>query len=251
MEVQNQVQPTAGRVFNLYRKRCLLYNLPQMPQQSNHQRFKPRGKQFKKRSNSSSSGSSDVILIRTRVGLEIRSELALAEPPFGAILVALSSSSLWNSIDTSSETRVVGIEEREVVAVLVYLRDCGPVVLLFFCSFGPIKDRIARPPSQLANQSVETIYHAQQVSRWKSSVRDLQKPSAHHSSMVFRHDKSVGHHSYDSVGLFRHNKSVGQSQRGSQSEFKLFEFRFELILRFLSRFELIVASVEFAVKLLG
>ncbi|KZV19840.1 hypothetical protein F511_34448 [Dorcoceras hygrometricum] len=81
----------------------------------------------------------------------------------------------------------------------------------------PIKDRIARPASQLAIISIEPLYHAQQVSRWKSSVRDLQDPSAHHSLVVFRHDMSVGHHSDDSVGLFRHNKSVGQSQRGSQS----------------------------------
>ncbi|KZV24711.1 hypothetical protein F511_36061 [Dorcoceras hygrometricum] len=80
-----------------------------------------------------------------------------------------------------------------------------------------IKDWIARPASQLENQSVEPLYHAQQVIWWKSSVRDLQDPSAHHSSVVFRHDKSVGHHYDDSVGLFRHNKSVGQSQRGSQS----------------------------------
>ncbi|KZV21460.1 Acyl-CoA dehydrogenase-related isoform 1 [Dorcoceras hygrometricum] len=80
-----------------------------------------------------------------------------------------------------------------------------------------IKDLIARLASRLAVISVEPLYHAQQVSRWKSSVRDLQGPSAHHSSVVFRHDKSVGHHSDDSVGLFRHNKSVGQSQRGSQS----------------------------------
>ncbi|KZV40242.1 hypothetical protein F511_12924 [Dorcoceras hygrometricum] len=80
-----------------------------------------------------------------------------------------------------------------------------------------IKDRIARPASQLTIISVEPLYHAQQVSRWKSSFRDLQGPSAHHSSVVFRHDKSVGHHSDDSIGLFRHDKSVGQSQRGSQS----------------------------------
>ncbi|KZV43768.1 hypothetical protein F511_11222 [Dorcoceras hygrometricum] len=79
-----------------------------------------------------------------------------------------------------------------------------------------IKDRIARPVYQLAIISIEPLYHAQQVSRWKSSVRDLQDPSAHHSSVVFRHDKSVGHHSDDSVAHFRHDKSVGQSQRGSQ-----------------------------------
>ncbi|KZV53641.1 actin-related protein 5 [Dorcoceras hygrometricum] len=83
-----------------------------------------------------------------------------------------------------------------------------------------IKDRIARPASRLAIISIEPLYHAHQVSRWKSSVRDLQGPSAHHSSMVFRYDKSFGHHSDDSVGHFRHNKSVGQSQSGSQSGYK-------------------------------
>ncbi|KZV30834.1 hypothetical protein F511_36884 [Dorcoceras hygrometricum] len=84
-----------------------------------------------------------------------------------------------------------------------------------------IKDQIARPVYQLAIISIEPLYHAQQVSRWKSSIRDLHDPSAHHSSGVFRHDKSVGHHSDDSVGLFSHDKSVGQSQRGSQSGFTL------------------------------
>ncbi|KZV57737.1 LRR receptor-like serine/threonine-protein kinase [Dorcoceras hygrometricum] len=79
-----------------------------------------------------------------------------------------------------------------------------------------IKDRIDRPVYQLEIISIEPLYHAQQVSQWKSSVHDLHDPSAHHSSVVFRHDKSVGHHSDDSVGLFRHEKSVGQSQRGSQ-----------------------------------
>ncbi|KZV17956.1 putative LRR receptor-like serine/threonine-protein kinase [Dorcoceras hygrometricum] len=52
-----------------------------------------------------------------------------------------------------------------------------------------IKGRIYRPVYQLAIISIEPLYHAQQVSRWKSSVRDLQDPSAHHSSVVFRHDK--------------------------------------------------------------
>ncbi|KZV32188.1 hypothetical protein F511_29028 [Dorcoceras hygrometricum] len=66
-------------------------------------------------------------------------------------------------------------------------------------------------------KSLEPLYNAQQVSRWKSSVRDLQGPSTHHSSVVFRHNKSVGQHSDDSVGLLRHDKSVGQSQRGSKT----------------------------------
>ncbi|KZV16416.1 phytosulfokine receptor 1-like [Dorcoceras hygrometricum] len=35
-------------------------------------------------------------------------------------------------------------------------------------------------------KSLEPLYHAQQVSRWKSSVRDLQGLSTHHSSVVFR-----------------------------------------------------------------
>ncbi|KZV38072.1 hypothetical protein F511_16092 [Dorcoceras hygrometricum] len=45
-------------------------------------------------------------------------------PPFGARLVVRSSSSLERLIDTIVETGVAGIEEHEVVAVLVCLRDC-------------------------------------------------------------------------------------------------------------------------------
>ncbi|KZV31282.1 hypothetical protein F511_41657 [Dorcoceras hygrometricum] len=37
-------------------------------------------------------------------------------------------------------------------------------------------------------KSLKPLYHAQQVSRWKSSVRDIQGPSTHHSSVVFRHN---------------------------------------------------------------
>ncbi|KZV17241.1 hypothetical protein F511_20772 [Dorcoceras hygrometricum] len=45
-----------------------------------------------------------------------------------------------------------------------------------------IKDRIARPASQLTIITIEPLYHAQQVSRWKSSVRDFPDPSAHRST---------------------------------------------------------------------
>ncbi|KZV35832.1 hypothetical protein F511_25545 [Dorcoceras hygrometricum] len=45
-------------------------------------------------------------------------------PPFGVIMVALSSSSLERSTDTSLEIGVAGFEESEVVAVFVCLRDC-------------------------------------------------------------------------------------------------------------------------------
>ncbi|KZV46680.1 disease resistance protein [Dorcoceras hygrometricum] len=38
---------------------------------------------------------------------------------------------------------------------------------------------------------------------------------SHHSSVVFRHNQSVGHHYDDSVGPFRHDTSVCRSQRGS------------------------------------
>ncbi|KZV28113.1 hypothetical protein F511_27679 [Dorcoceras hygrometricum] len=40
---------------------------------------------------------------------------------------------------------------------------------------------------------------------------------SHHSSVVFRHNKSVGHHSDDSVVPFRHDTSVFRSPRGSIS----------------------------------
>ncbi|KZV25344.1 hypothetical protein F511_26262 [Dorcoceras hygrometricum] len=80
-----------------------------------------------------------------------------------------------------------------------------------------IKGWIARPVNQLANHLNRASISCTVYQPRKSSVRDLQSPSAHHSSVVFRHNQSVGHHSDDSVGLFRHNSSVGQSQRGSQS----------------------------------
>ncbi|KZV56114.1 TMV resistance protein N-like [Dorcoceras hygrometricum] len=53
------------------------------------------------------------------------------------------------------------------------------------------KNRIARPVYQLAIQ-IKPPYHAQPISRWKSSVRDHRGP---------------------------HDSSVGQSQRGTQSDF--------------------------------
>ncbi|KZV50376.1 hypothetical protein F511_08021 [Dorcoceras hygrometricum] len=57
LEAQNQVQLTAGRTFQPVLEVMHPFQPPQTSQQSNHQRFKPRGKQFKKWANSSSSGS--------------------------------------------------------------------------------------------------------------------------------------------------------------------------------------------------
>ncbi|KZV30424.1 hypothetical protein F511_13008 [Dorcoceras hygrometricum] len=56
LEAQNQVQPTAGRTFQPVLEVTQQFQPPQGSHKSNRQRFKPRGKQFKKRSNSSSSG---------------------------------------------------------------------------------------------------------------------------------------------------------------------------------------------------
>ncbi|KZV43315.1 hypothetical protein F511_33413 [Dorcoceras hygrometricum] len=57
LEAQNQVQPTVGRTFQPVPEVMPSFQPPQTSQQSNHQKFKPRGDQFKIRSNSSSSGS--------------------------------------------------------------------------------------------------------------------------------------------------------------------------------------------------
>ncbi|KZV49599.1 hypothetical protein F511_23630 [Dorcoceras hygrometricum] len=56
----------------------------------------------------------------------------------------------------------------------------------------------------------EPLYHAQPISRWKSSsvIFRAGHSITHHSSAIFRHDLSVGHHSDDSVGPFRHDTSV-------------------------------------------
>ncbi|KZV44259.1 hypothetical protein F511_10378 [Dorcoceras hygrometricum] len=80
-----------------------------------------------------------------------------------------------------------------------------------------IKGRIARPVNQLANHLNRASIPRTMYQPGKSSVHDLQSPSAHNSSVVFRHNQSVGHHSDDIVGLFRNDTSVGQSQRGSKS----------------------------------
>ncbi|KZV42367.1 hypothetical protein F511_17856 [Dorcoceras hygrometricum] len=57
LEVQNQVQPTAGRSILPMPEGTQSFRPPQTSQPLNRQRFKPRGKQFKRRSNSSSYGS--------------------------------------------------------------------------------------------------------------------------------------------------------------------------------------------------
>ncbi|KZV58328.1 hypothetical protein F511_31406 [Dorcoceras hygrometricum] len=56
--------------------------------------------------------------------------------------------------------------------------------------------------------SMEPQHNAQPISRWKSSIRDLQVQHSadHHSSMVFRRYTSAGHHLDDSIGPFRTNQ---------------------------------------------
>ncbi|KZV48174.1 hypothetical protein F511_21437 [Dorcoceras hygrometricum] len=60
-----------------------------------------------------------------------------------------------------------------------------------------------------AVKSEEPQHHAQPISRWKSSIPDLQERHTvdHHSSVVFRHDDSAGHHLDDSIGPFRRDNS--------------------------------------------
>ncbi|KZV38438.1 hypothetical protein F511_37736 [Dorcoceras hygrometricum] len=57
LEAQNQVQPTAGCVFQPVLEVAKPFQPPHPSQQSNRQKFKPRGKLFKRRSNSSSPDS--------------------------------------------------------------------------------------------------------------------------------------------------------------------------------------------------
>ncbi|KZV50052.1 G-type lectin S-receptor-like serine/threonine-protein kinase [Dorcoceras hygrometricum] len=66
-----------------------------------------------------------------------------------------------------------------------------------------------------AGKSEEPQHHAQLISRWKSSIRDLQvrQSSDHQSSVVFRRDNSAGHHLDDIIGPFRHDNLTDQSQR--------------------------------------
>ncbi|KZV52834.1 hypothetical protein F511_36177 [Dorcoceras hygrometricum] len=59
---------------------------------------------------------------------------------------------------------------------------------------------------------IRCLMHSILYQPGKSSVRDHQAVS-HHSSVVFRHNQSVGHNSDDSVVPFRHDTSVCRSQR--------------------------------------
>ncbi|KZV26868.1 hypothetical protein F511_42392 [Dorcoceras hygrometricum] len=49
-----------------------------------------------------------------------------------------------------------------------------------------IKDRIARPASQLAIITIEPLYHAQQVSRWKSSIIRKSLPKSRNQLKNYR-----------------------------------------------------------------
>ncbi|KZV27556.1 hypothetical protein F511_10960 [Dorcoceras hygrometricum] len=57
LEAQAPVQPSVGRNFQPVQDVSQSFQSPQGSQQSNRQRFKPRGKHFKKKTHSSSSGS--------------------------------------------------------------------------------------------------------------------------------------------------------------------------------------------------
>ncbi|KZV54830.1 hypothetical protein F511_38262 [Dorcoceras hygrometricum] len=57
LEAEAPVQPTSGFAFQPVQSMSQSFQSPQGSQQSNRQQFRPRGKQFKKKANSSSSGS--------------------------------------------------------------------------------------------------------------------------------------------------------------------------------------------------
>ncbi|KZV48175.1 hypothetical protein F511_21438 [Dorcoceras hygrometricum] len=77
------------------------------------------------------------------------------------------------------------------------------------------KEQSVIKPNHSAGKSEEPQHNAQPISRWKSSIRDLQERHTvdHHSSVVFRHDDSTGHHLDDIIGSFRRDNSAGRSQR--------------------------------------
>ncbi|KZV34893.1 protein STICHEL-like [Dorcoceras hygrometricum] len=56
-----------------------------------------------------------------------------------------------------------------------------------------------------AGKSEEPQHHAQPISRWKSSIRDIQERHTvdHHSSVVFRRDNLADHHLDEIIGPFR------------------------------------------------
>ncbi|KZV19724.1 hypothetical protein F511_34953 [Dorcoceras hygrometricum] len=78
------------------------------------------------------------------------------------------------------------------------------------------ENRSSRPANQLVVNLNRASIPAQCINRGNHRSVII-RPVSHHSSVVFRHNQSVGHHFDDSVVPFRHDTSVCRSQRGSLS----------------------------------
>ncbi|KZV22650.1 strictosidine synthase 3-like [Dorcoceras hygrometricum] len=78
------------------------------------------------------------------------------------------------------------------------------------------RNRSTRPANQLEVHLNRASIPAQCINRGNHRSVII-RPVSHHSSVVFRHNQSIGHHSNDSVGPFKHDTSVCRSQRGSIS----------------------------------
>ncbi|KZV41315.1 nuclear pore complex protein Nup98-Nup96 [Dorcoceras hygrometricum] len=78
------------------------------------------------------------------------------------------------------------------------------------------QNRSRRPANQLEVHLNRASIAAQCINRGNHRFVII-RPVSHHSSVVLRHNQSVGHHSDDTVGPFRQDTSVCRSQRGSNS----------------------------------
>ncbi|KZV40343.1 hypothetical protein F511_14913 [Dorcoceras hygrometricum] len=73
-------------------------------------------------------------------------------------------------------------------------------------------------PAWLPEDPANGQRRPKQHKSWKRNMRSRLSLSAHHSSVVFRYDNIVDHHSDDSVGLFRRHTSVALVTTCSQSD---------------------------------
>ncbi|KZV40737.1 hypothetical protein F511_14777 [Dorcoceras hygrometricum] len=179
----------------------------QTTQQSGRHRFRPRGHQFKKKSGSSSSGLGSSRSISPRVEFcGSVEESTLRRSVLGCRVSAITA----DSLETLRECVLWKDNSTPLPHLRVIQEDLLGVILFLFSSREWGTRSIGRSSSMILRvlDSLPSLI---------SQEPSMPRPLSHHSSVVSRHNQSVGHHSDDSVVPFRHDTSVCRSQRGSIS----------------------------------
>ncbi|KZV38774.1 hypothetical protein F511_19923 [Dorcoceras hygrometricum] len=136
----------------------------------------------------------------------------------GVTTLALLDSGAIHSFISSAFTQRMGIiPESMGVALAVTVPSGEELSTPASCRIGNLGQRV----SWQIKARLYTTHSQSAGGNNRSMIFKAGQSITHHSSVVFRHDDSIGHDSDDSVGPFRHDTSVCRSQRGSFSGFSI------------------------------